>query len=237
MNSSTQTDKFSWRRAWQFGLIYRTPLTKYAIFMLVLSTLSLAMICVWPWAADLCMVIIGIASSLLPLSFATKDKTVIRLAPVTAGERLAAYMLGIVVIESAVNLWYAIVYVLALYIEPLHPIIDYFRMDLTYFAGSRVPFPLLLLGYGTLGLSILIIVLEGVITSRKHPVWGGVWSLLKCYIALIILSFVAGFSVAFMGYDDVKAINEIQTRVLGLFLCVAIPWLIGAIWRMNKYLK
>lgn len=241
MATTASTDRFSWRRVYDYSKLYWPILRWQILFLLIFTVLNNAALSfAGEVFASLVSIVCGIAIIALPFTLGIGDKTVMRLAPVKASERLAFYLtliFGLYIVCE--TLWSSLVLIVLSALSDTPTRFEQIMVSLPL-SGFRY---VLVQAVSTLSTGVLyLLIVYTVVTKKSHPILHGILRVLACYGVFIILAIVAGVAVAFMSMDDgsfddskmVATMMDIIVKsspVLILALLGVYAWLIRRFYR------
>ncbi|MBD5353373.1 MAG: hypothetical protein HDR85_00440 [Bacteroides sp.] len=204
--TENQTDKFSWRRMAEIGLLYKSAM---GIYLLIAALTSLGCYLL----IRLCMalggnfmpvytglsLIVGIVFYLSPLTFARRDDTLMSLLPAKPVEKWGFYIIFSILVSTCViqGIWYGVDYLYSL-ITSETPLCKYVmnRYDVKAALFNIDNTVLLFLASMVQSCGMILSVLYAVLRCNRHRVVKGLLAMFGCMFLAGFISGMTGFAVA-----------------------------------------
>lgn len=228
MEISSLSDKFSWRRMFEFGMMFKNSMRVY-ILVSALSSLVcylLVQLAIYLGGNGLGVYtvlsfIVGVALYLSPLTFARRDDTLLALIPAKPVEKWLVYILYSLVVVPLIieGIWYGLEFIFKIF--DLGPTIQEMM-----WARIKIESGMIDLKYRSLiiavsiiqSYAIIITVLYVVIKAVRNRVVKGLLSLLGILFASSLLAGIVGGVIAYFNISiNPNIIDDPTTLIINMF--------------------
>ncbi len=249
--SATACDRFSWRRVWQFGMLYRPAIrVQILIYAALIPAIYLGLVFLPDTLRGGCSILLGTAILISPIVFAYRDNTIIRLAPVKASERMTFYLMWpILIVPVGIELYMWLLSAIGSLISPDGNIYSFIRTFPFSFSGtSQLPASaklMFMLSAWLISIMIESVILKGAVTLRRHPVLGSLLRGLGMYFLMMLCYMVWGIIVGIkeaIAADNgaplsEEAVAQSMTHTIPIAMCAigAISLIITAFTLASMY--
>lgn len=242
LNEENNINKFSWRRAYEFGMIFKSSIrTQLIIYAAIILLVYLCMLPLRKMSseADLGMysilsIIFGYTIYLGPLAFARRDDSLITQMPVKTNEKFAFYIVySFLFIPLFIEMiWYGLNYGIGFFYNEGNIdcmtrsiLIERYTINL-----SSSDIFITLINSLLLYLAVIATVLYIIIRSRQHRVLKGFLSPLAI---IFIIGFAGGISGVIMAIsDDIKDPIDVQHLITTLSYLSIIITIFGVVYTL-----
>lgn len=219
-------NKFSWRRACEFGMMYKTSIrTQLIIYAVIIVLVYLCMLLTRNLSSNMEVnlgfytILSSVIAYLLymgPLAFARRDDSLITQIPVKASEKFAFYLVYSLIIIPAFTegIWYALNYGLGIFNQDAN--LECFARA---FVASKYGFDItnsavVLTVINTIIQSgaVILTVVYVVLSARIHRVLKGVLTPLGILFAVGVLSGIGGAVIALSGLANGTVTPDNETE-------------------------
>lgn len=228
MEISSLSDKFSWRRMFEFGMMFKNSMRVYMLVSALSSLVCYLLVQLAIYLGGnglgvytLLSFIVGVALYLSPLTFARRDDTLLALIPAKPVEKWLVYILYSLVVVPLIieGIWYGL--------EFIFKIFDFGQtiQDMMW-ARVKIESGMIDLKHRSLiiavsiiqSYAIIITILYVVIKAVRNRVVKGLLSLLGILFASSLIAGIAGGVIAYFNISiNPNIIDDPTTLMINIF--------------------
>ena len=241
--AADEMPRFSWHRIMQLAALYSRPLrTQWLIYAIAIPLIYLGMVFLPDWADGLLTLVMSVLTLGAPLVFAMRDRTLVRLAPVTGAERLTFYLLyTFIFVPVVMEIYFYAFQGIGSLISPMGNV----RPDISSAIAKAASAGLTLsdavvMGIGSYSISVLVIgtTIYGALTG-KSPVKAAILYGAGTYAAVMVVTTIAAAVIGFMSVSELAADHELTAsagEAISSDFVNFMPWLMLALGMVSLLL-